>query len=193
MRGFDFIDNFGLLKIHESRLDANTSRGLKDEVTTMVNQGKNRIILDFSDVRFLDSSGLGVLVSLLKLLRAPGELVLCEIQDSSIQDILSVCRALNLPNRKRVTFEYILIAGINDSHADADKLCKLLQRVKCKVNLITFNPHAYSKFKPSNTQTVEEFKKTLISRGIHAVVRESRGSDIMAACGMLKSSEKKNE
>jgi anti-sigma B factor antagonist len=81
-----------VVQLNGERLDANSSRLLKDYVQSHIASGLDKIVLDFEPVRFLDSSGLGVLVSLMKLLRAPGGLVMCQVNDRTIQDILRLTR-----------------------------------------------------------------------------------------------------
>ncbi|TNF93056.1 MAG: anti-sigma factor antagonist [Gammaproteobacteria bacterium] len=81
-----------VIKLQGARLDANTSRELKKLVEERAMKRQDKVILDFESVKFLDSSGLGVLVSIMKFLRAPGALVICQINDRTIQDILRLTR-----------------------------------------------------------------------------------------------------
>jgi len=99
--------------------------------------------------------------------------------------LLTACRALALPRRKRITFEYVMLAGENDSDADARRLVRLLHGLRSKVNLIPFNPFPGSGFAPSPRERIEEFQSCLRAHGLHATIRESRGRDIQAACGQL--------
>jgi 23S rRNA (adenine2503-C2)-methyltransferase len=87
--------------------------------------------------------------------------------------------------QRRVSFEYILFAGINDTLRHADALVKLLARRECRVNLLRFHRIPDSPLAPSDEATVERFRERLNRRGLPATVRESRGEDIAAACGML--------
>lgn len=91
-----------------------------------------------------------------------------------------------LLQRDRITFEYILIGGVNDSLTDAKRLVKLLHGIKAKVNLICFNEHEGSAFRAPAPENVEAFQTYLLDRNIVAVKRASKGQDISAACGQLK-------
>lgn len=87
---------------------------------------------------------------------------------------------------RRPTYEYALMAGVNDSHAQLDALINFCRHTLCHVNLIQLNEVPYSKYKPSTPERLAEFEKTLNCNGIEATVRKSRGADIDAACGQLK-------
>lgn len=84
-----------------------------------------------------------------------------------------------------MTFEYILIKDINDSLDDAKKLAGLLQDIKCKINLIPYNPSIYSEFDRPARENVDRFHEYLVSRYFTAIIRDSRGQDVGAACGQL--------
>lgn len=99
--------------------------------------------------------------------------------------LMSACRDYPLPPRKRITFEYILLEGVNDSSAHARSLVKLLQGVRAKVNLIPFNPHPHSPFKRPADARVLAFQEVLQRANLTALIRQSRGADIGAACGQL--------
>ena len=103
----------------------------------------------------------------------------------NIASLLDACRAFPLEPRRRITFEYVLIEGINDSVFDAHRLVKLLKGMKKKVNLIPLNAVDSISLKPPNPGRVLEFQKILIGHHITANIRRPRGSDIAAACGML--------
>ncbi len=102
-----------------------------------------------------------------------------------LSDLLGACRALPLPRRRRITFEYVMLSGVNDSDEDARRLVSLLHGIRSKVNLIFFNPFPGAPFAPSPRARVESFQRLLLDRGVNATVRESRGSDVAAACGQL--------
>jgi len=102
-----------------------------------------------------------------------------------LKTLLSACRRFPLPNRRMITFEYILIEGINDSHGDASKLVRLLAGVRAKVNLIPLNPHPGSALAPPSTKKILDFQESLLRNHFTAIIRKSKGSDIMAACGQL--------
>ncbi|CAN0892923.1 Dual-specificity RNA methyltransferase RlmN [Linum grandiflorum] len=92
---------------------------------------------------------------------------------------------LQFRNNYKVLFEYVMLAGVNDSLDDARRLIDLVKGIPCKVNLIQFNPHCGSPFKPSSIDRMIEFRNTLAAGKCAAFLRESRGDDQMAACGQL--------
>ena len=99
--------------------------------------------------------------------------------------LLAACRALPLPRRRRITFEYVLLAGENDGDDDARRLVRLLHGLRAKINLICFNPFPGAAFAPSPRARMVHFQDLLRAHGLHATIRESRGQDIQAACGQL--------
>ncbi len=103
-----------------------------------------------------------------------------------LKDLMAACRQFPLQPREKITFEYILIRGVNDSPADAKRLVKLLHGVKAKVNLIPFNEHPGSDFRAPGEESIERFQTYLLNRKIVTVRRASKGQDISAACGQLK-------
>ena len=106
-----------------------------------------------------------------------------------VADLLATCRALPLPRRKRITFEYVMLAGVNDGVPQARALVRALAGIRCKVNLIPFNPFPGAAFGRSDDVAVARFQDALRNAGVHATVRESRGPDIAAACGQLVAEE----
>lgn len=105
--------------------------------------------------------------------------------------ILEVCRSFPLQPRSRITFEYVLIDGINDSPQDAKRLFKILQGIPSKVNLIPLNEAPGIPFKRSSEENIRRFHEILMEGGLTAIIRTSKGAEISAACGQLqgKSSE----
>jgi 23S rRNA (adenine2503-C2)-methyltransferase len=102
-----------------------------------------------------------------------------------LKTLIDACRALPIKRRDRVTFEYVMLAGTNDSPADARRLVRMLGQMKSKVNLIVFNPFPDAPFAPSPRAAVEAFQAILRQGNLTATIRESRGQDIAAACGQL--------
>jgi len=102
-----------------------------------------------------------------------------------IEAIISECKKFPVSRRRLLMFEYIMFKGVNDSTKDADALAELLKDIPSLVNLIPFNEHPYSDLCRSDPDVVLMFKKRLMSKGIKTFIRESRGQDIGAACGML--------
>ncbi|MFZ3122233.1 MAG: 23S rRNA (adenine(2503)-C(2))-methyltransferase RlmN [Thermodesulfovibrionales bacterium] len=107
-----------------------------------------------------------------------------------IRVLLDACRKIPLSPRDRITFEYVMIDGMNDSLSDAKRLVTLLRGISSKVNLIPFNPFAGSKFKRPSDERVLAFQEILVRGKIYTFIRKSKGQDILAACGQLKAGYK---
>ena len=105
-----------------------------------------------------------------------------------IRELLDACRAYpGLSNAKRITFEYVMLKGVNDSVADAKALVRLLAKIPAKINLIPFNPWPGAPYECSDWEQIEKFADIVNRAGYASPVRSPRGRDIMAACGQLKS------
>jgi 23S rRNA (adenine2503-C2)-methyltransferase len=102
-----------------------------------------------------------------------------------IARLLAALKAYPLERRRRITFEYVLLAGVNDSDADAERLARLLRGMKCKVNLIPWNPHPGAPYARPTAQAIERFQNRVKELGLAAYLRTPRGDDIDAACGQL--------
>jgi 23S rRNA (adenine2503-C2)-methyltransferase len=102
-----------------------------------------------------------------------------------IGEIIAACRRFPLKKRSRITFEYVMLAGVNDSNEDARKLVKVLAGVKAKVNLLPLNEAPGIPFERPSDERINAFAKILADRGLMVSVRKSRGRDIRAACGQL--------
>jgi 23S rRNA (adenine2503-C2)-methyltransferase len=102
-----------------------------------------------------------------------------------LAQLFATCRALPIAQRRRITFEYVLLAGVNDHADDAARLVRHLHGIRSKVNLIPFNPFDESGFARPTDRAIRVFQERLLSAGISATVRTSRGRDIQAACGQL--------
>ncbi|KAJ2376464.1 hypothetical protein IW150_001969 [Coemansia sp. RSA 2607] len=108
-----------------------------------------------------------------------------------LSQLMSSCREFvkcASPQSQRITFEYVMLDGINDTDADANRLVDLIRDLPAHVNLIPFNPWPGSSYRSSDSARVLDFCNLVRNRGIHASVRTPRGDDILAACGQLKSS-----
>ncbi|KAB1075732.1 23S rRNA (adenine(2503)-C(2))-methyltransferase RlmN [Methylobacterium planeticum] len=109
-----------------------------------------------------------------------------------IADLLDACRRYpGLNNARRITFEYVMLKGINDSDADARELVRLLKGIPAKINLIPFNPWPGSRYECSDWDRIEAFSEIVFNAGYASPVRTPRGRDILAACGQLKSETEK--
>lgn len=103
----------------------------------------------------------------------------------NIAELLDACRKYPLSDRRRITFEYVMLRDINDTDADAKRLVKMLRGIRSKVNLIPFNEHPYSPYKRPSMDRVDAFQAILRDAGYTVLVRTPRGDDISAACGQL--------
>jgi 23S rRNA (adenine2503-C2)-methyltransferase len=109
-----------------------------------------------------------------------------------IKELLEACRTYpGVSNTRRITFEYIMLKGINDSAADAKQLVRLLRDIPAKINLIPFNPWPGAAFECPEWATIEKFSDIVNDFGYASPIRTPRGRDIMAACGQLKSASLK--
>ena len=103
-----------------------------------------------------------------------------------LKELMAACRSYPLSPRKWLTFEYVLLSGENDSGEDARRLVRLLNGMRCKVNLIPFNEFPGAPYRRPADQSVLRFQETLLRAKIPAFIRKSRGNDILAACGQLR-------
>ena len=103
-----------------------------------------------------------------------------------LKELMDCCRALPIPRRKRITFEYVLLRDVNDSVECAQTLATLLSGIRCKINVIPFNPHPGSIFHRPSDESINAFQQELQERGVQVNVRRPRGDDIAAACGQLQ-------
>ena len=108
-------------------------------------------------------------------------------QHFPLEDIFEALDGLDLMKRQFIVYEYLLIDGLNDRIEDADELQKLLGERKSAINIIPFNPFPGSKYKRPSAEKVELFKEMLVERKLRTMIRTTKGSDILAACGQLKS------
>ena len=106
-----------------------------------------------------------------------------------LEVLLDACRRYPMPGRRLLTFEYILIDGVNSSVQDARKLSVLLKELRCKINLIVFNEYPGAPFKSPSLKDVQAFQQILLDRHFTTMLRKSKGSDILAACGQLSGLE----
>jgi 23S rRNA (adenine2503-C2)-methyltransferase len=123
-------------------------------------------------------------------LNAPNEVLRTEVMPITkkwtIEKLLAALRDFPLRNRERLTFEYVLLGGLNDSPSHARELVELIRGLRAKVNLIALNPGPEIPFSMPDTASVLAFQSVLTSAGIPAFIRRPRGRDIYAACGQLK-------
>ena len=103
-----------------------------------------------------------------------------------LKDLVAAMKRIPLQSGRKVTAEYVLLAGINDSEQDAGDLARLLKGARVKVNLIPYNAHEYGDFTSPPAEIVDRFRDVLLSAGIQTITRERRGEGIRAACGQLR-------
>jgi 23S rRNA (adenine2503-C2)-methyltransferase len=131
----------------------------------------------------------GLRVNLAVSLNAPNDAIRSQLMPINkrwpISDLLAACREYPLPPSRRITFEYVLLAGINDRAEHAEQVARLLRGLRCKVNLIPFNEFSDAGFHRPAAETVKRFQAILLEHSLTATVRESRGREIGAACGQL--------
>ena len=109
-----------------------------------------------------------------------------------IKDLLDACRAYpGLSNARRITFEYVMLKGVNDSDREARELVRLLRGIPAKINLIPFNPWPGTRYECSDWERIEAFSEIVFNAGYASPIRTPRGRDILAACGQLKSETEK--
>ena len=109
-----------------------------------------------------------------------------------IAELMQACRDYpGLSNARRITFEYVMLKGVNDSPAEARALVRLLRGIPAKINLIPFNPWPGTQYECSDWETIERFSQIIFDAGYSSPIRTPRGRDILAACGQLKSETEK--
>ncbi len=110
-----------------------------------------------------------------------------------LKEILGEIRSWDFGRQRRISFEYILFKGFNDTAAHVNELSRILHRIRCRINLIRFHPIPDSPLESPDEGTIEYFKERLIAKGITTTVRASRGQDIWAACGLLSTKKLQNK
>lgn len=108
-----------------------------------------------------------------------------------IREICNILRRYDFTGQRRVSFEYIVMEGLNDSPAHIKELCRLLDGIKCRINLIRFHKIPDSPYFSPSDERMRAFRDTLTAKGIQTTIRASRGEDIKAACGLLSTAERK--
>jgi 23S rRNA (adenine2503-C2)-methyltransferase len=108
---------------------------------------------------------------------------------NTIEDVLNIIRNFDFNSQRRVSFEYILFKGLNDTPLHVKELARILNGIKCRINIIRFHPIPGSQFQSPNLGITINFKEALNSKGILTTIRSSRGLDIQAACGLLSTLE----
>ncbi|MBW2137527.1 MAG: 23S rRNA (adenine(2503)-C(2))-methyltransferase RlmN [Deltaproteobacteria bacterium] len=102
-----------------------------------------------------------------------------------LKELVEACRNFPLPNRRMITFEYVLVDGVNSGERDARNLARLLSGIRAKINLIPLNPYPGLDLSPPPMDRILRFQEILVNRNYTAIIRKSKGEDISAACGQL--------
>jgi len=105
-----------------------------------------------------------------------------------LKEVVAAMRRIPLQSGRKVTAEYVLLAGVNDSPEDALALSRLFRGARIKVNLIPYNSHAAAPYRAPSADAVDRFRNVLVAGGVQTIRRERRGADIHAACGQLRTS-----
>jgi 23S rRNA (adenine2503-C2)-methyltransferase len=161
-------------------------------ITRLMGISKRRITLSTSGIvpALLELPVRAPSVNIAISLNATSDIIRDEIMPVNrvypLRMLLDACRSYPLEPRRRITFEYILLDGVNDSIDDARRLISLLKGIRCKINLIPFNAYEGAEFRSPSDKKVMAFQKMLIDGGLTALIRKSKGQDIRAACGQLR-------
>ena len=139
--------------------------------------------------RFLDESKCHLAVSLHSPLSVQRETLMPIEKTFKATDIIELLRQYDWSHQRRLSFEYIMFNGVNDSQIYARELAKLLSGLDCRVNLIRFHKIPGSDLAPSTEETMIKFRDFLTAKGFTCTIRASRGEDIFAACGMLSTTK----
>jgi 23S rRNA (adenine2503-C2)-methyltransferase len=134
---------------------------------------------------FLEKSRCHLAVSLHSPFDEERRMLMPVQRTNNVKEVLDIIRGFDFNNQRRVSFEYILFKGMNDTPAHLKELARILNGIKCRINIIRFHPIPGSEFQSPNLGTTINFKEALNAKGILTTIRASRGVDIQAACGLL--------
>ena len=140
--------------------------------------------------RFLDESKAHLAISLHNPFHDERAEIMPIEKAYPIREVMNILRRYDFTSQRRVSFEYILMEGLNDSPRHIKELCRLLDGVKCRINLIRFHKIPDSPYYSPSEEQMIAFRNTLTAKGIQTTIRTSRGEDIQAACGLLSTKEK---
>jgi 23S rRNA (adenine2503-C2)-methyltransferase len=138
---------------------------------------------------FLENSNCHLAVSLHSPFEAERRLLMPVSQKYTIQDVLKEIKKHDLGRQRRVSFEYVVFKGLNDTSKHIKELARILNGIRCRINLIRFHKIPNTQLETTDEKRLEEFKNELNAKGITATIRASRGQDIDAACGLLSTRE----
>ncbi len=140
--------------------------------------------------RFLDESKVHLAMSLHNPFHEERAEIMPIEKAYPIEDVMALLREYDFTHQRRVSFEYIVMSGLNDSPRHIRELCRLTNGIKCRINLIRFHKIPSSPYFSPDNEAMIRFRDTLTAKGIQTTIRASRGEDIQAACGLLSTQEK---
>ena len=143
--------------------------------------------------RFLEESQCHVAISLHSPLHEQRQELMPAERGMAIEDIVELLRNYDFSHQRRLSFEYIVFGGLNDSKAHAQAIVRLLHGLECRVNLIRFHQIPHVPLHGASEEKMESFRDYLTQHGIYTTIRASRGQDIFAACGLLSTAKKNAE
>ena len=143
--------------------------------------------------RFLNESDCQVAISLHSPIHEQREQLMPAEKGMAIKDVVELLRDYDFAHQRRLTFEYIVFGGLNDSQAHAREICRLLKGLDCHVNLIRFHQIPDVPLRSTSQERMESFRDYLTAHGFFCTIRASRGQDIEAACGLLSTKHRKAE
>lgn len=143
--------------------------------------------------RFLEESQCHVAISLHSPLHEQRQELMPAERGMAIEDIVELLRNYDFSHQRRLSFEYIVFGGLNDSQAHAQAIVRLLHGLECRVNLIRFHQIPHVPLHGASEEKMESFRDYLTQHGIYTTIRASRGQDIFAACGLLSTAKRKAE
>jgi len=139
--------------------------------------------------RFLEESSCHLAISLHNPFDDERTAIMPVNKAHPIADIVKELKKHSFDRHRRVSFEYIVFGGLNDTQRHVNELARMLNGIKCRINLIRFHNIPGSELKGTNEERLLKFKEALIAKGITTTIRASRGQDIDAACGLLSTKE----
>jgi len=140
-------------------------------------------------IRFIEESHCHLAVSLHSPFDEERRMLMPVQNNHPIEEVLKVIRKYDLGRQRRVSFEYIMFKNLNDSPRHINQLTRILNGIRCRINLIRFHTIPGSELRPSDDKTIDAFMTGLNKKGIRTTLRASRGQDIEAACGLLSTRE----
>ena len=132
-----------------------------------------------------ENSAANLAVSLHSVIDAVRSMLMPINEKYPVDVLLEACRTFPMPRRRRIMFEYLMLKGVNDSEADAHLLARKLRGIPCKINLLPFNESPEIPYQCTPMESIHRFQKILLDHHYSVFIRNSRGTDISAACGQL--------